>query len=332
MNLALSIHFQLERAISRCAPKRVHRVHDFSTAENLPHNSGLWPLGEYIFSDSASFRFSHKIMIQSFREYGEGKQLGVLRMRKLRQIGSAEQQRAVFGNLEKRLPSIPCKYGVMIPRTRLNFQWQTVVKPNSVHAFYASPFKVNVAPEVVGVLFVLHAPHRLQRYGIVRGTTPVEATNTLSGYGSPELLQGRIITEAQEHGRIACLACYAWLTLRTLPQDATDHASAITRNMWQHIVSQVHIPVQQGKTLTLSAALRRRGELQGTFFVHLQLAVREVEDGACLSAQENGISDFALGEPKVQERLSGGGHTLVHRESLLAQYETCGLPTSVEQV
>lgn len=37
---------------------------------------------------------------------------------------------------------------------------------------------------------------------------------------------------------------------------------------------------------------------------HLQLTVREVELRALLSPKEDGVFDFALGEPEIQERLS----------------------------
>lgn len=43
------------------------------------------------------------------------------------------------------------------------------------------------------------------------------------------------------------------------------------------------------------------------FIFHLQLAVREVENGALLAPQENGVFNFALGETEIQERLSRGG-------------------------
>lgn len=56
------------------------------------------------------------------------------------------------------------------------------------------------------------------------------------------------------------------------------------------------------------------GALQGAFLivVHLQLAVREVENGALLSTQEDSVFDLTLAEPEIQERLStSGGSGLV---------------------
>jgi len=55
-------------------------------------------------------------------------------------------------------------------------------------AFHVSLFKVHVAPEVIGVFLVLHAPHRLQRGGIVGNARAAEVANALGGYGASELL------------------------------------------------------------------------------------------------------------------------------------------------
>lgn len=46
--------------------------------------------------------------------------------------------------------------------------------------------------------------------------------------------------------------------------------------------------------------------LQGAILtvVHLQLAVREVENGAIFPPQEDGVFDLTLAEPEIQERLS----------------------------
>lgn len=64
------------------------------------------------------------------------------------------------------------------------------------------------------------------------------------------------------------------------------------------------------------------------FVFHLQLAIREVEHGAILSPQENGVFDFALAEPEIQERLSqaaeGGLFSPhIHRASLSGHKTPC---------
>ena len=64
---------------------------------------------------------------------------------------------------------------------------------------------------------------------------------------------------------------------------------------------------------------------------HLQLAVREAEDGAFRPSLENGVPDLSLGEPEINERLSqgtdrrvGGGHTFEACENRSSQRHESG--------